>query len=132
MKTIDLQEEQKTAVALTRKEKLMRWSEMVRSQSSSVMIFHHLEHWHAELLNRSLADYGNNAFTIAAQDEVFQAAGLKGDSAQNAMDFFELTQPELHTFSCDCGGKISTNQMADRIAAIAEPRARGMFSFGFR
>lgn len=130
MKTIDLQQEQETAVALTRKEKLMRWSDLVRSQRSSVVVFHHLEYWKHERLNQSLVAYGNNAFTIAAEDPVFKAAGLKGDSAQQAMDFFELKQHELHEFSCNCGGHISTTQMADRIASLAGPPS--MFTRIFR
>lgn len=129
MKTIDLQAEQTTAVALTRKEKLLRWSDLVRQQPLPLLIFHHLEHWNREQLQRPLASYGNNAFTIAAEDPVFKAAGLKGDSAQDAMNFFEMKQAELHEFSCDCGGHISKTQMADRIAALAEPRSPSMFSF---
>lgn len=129
MKTIDLQAEQTTAIALTRKEKLLRWSDIVRSQPFTLQIFHHLEHWSSEMLQRPLASYGNNAFTIAAEDPVFRAAGLKGDSAQDAMNFFEMKKAELHEFSCDCGGHISNTKMADRIAALADPRTPSMFSF---
>jgi len=37
----------------------------------------------------------------------------------SAMDFFELSQSDIHAFSCDCGGSISNAKMADRIEKIA-------------
>lgn len=118
MKTMDLQEKT-TAVALTRKEKLSRWAELVRQQPGHLLIFHGMENWDRIKLQCPLGPSGSSAFTIAAGDEVFKAAGLKGDSARDAMEFFELSQGELHSFSCDCGGGIDTKNMASRIDALA-------------
>jgi hypothetical protein len=35
------------------------------------------------------------------------------------MHFFELSQHELHEFSCDCGGVITNDEMAKRINTLA-------------
>jgi hypothetical protein len=64
---------------------------------------------------------------------VFKSVGLNGPATvQGAMNFFELTQDELHEFSCDCGGRISNSMMADRITAIAEGQSRGRTWCGIR
>lgn len=124
MKTIDLQTEQQTAVALTRKEKLLRWAELVMKQPHNLPIFHGLEYWNDDMLTRPMcANFGPNVFSLANADPVFKAAGLKGDSVRDSMEFFELTQDELHEFSCDCGGAITNTMMSDRITSIAEGRS---------
>jgi hypothetical protein len=35
------------------------------------------------------------------------------------MGFFQLTQAQLHEFSCDCGGIITREDIADRIERLA-------------
>jgi hypothetical protein len=70
------------------------------------------------------------AFGIAMMDPVFSDLGLKGaphilpgqetGTIRQAMDFFELTQAQLHEFSCDCGGRIDNEMMATRIEGIAD------------
>lgn len=122
MKTLDPKTEQ-SAVLLTKKEKLMRWAAQVRSHPTDLIIFHDLEHWSKHDLAYQLGQHGPSAFGIAANDPVFRAAGIKGSSAQDALDFFELSQGDLHEFSCDCGGAINNHQMADRINRLAGERS---------
>lgn len=126
MKTIDLQTEQKTAVALTRREKLLHWAKLVTQHPGNLALFHMLEHWHGDMLLRPMTDVdaGPNIFSIASADPVFKAAGLQGDSVKNAMDFFEISQDELHEFSCDCGGQITNKGMATRITKLADNTGR--------
>lgn len=123
MKTIDLQTELSTAVPLlTKKDKLLRWAELVRGSGHPAFLFHLMEHWNEDMLRQSTSRYVGQAtaMSIAASDPVLQAAGLAGDSARQAMDFFELTQHDLHAFSCDCGGHITNAGMADRITSLAK------------
>lgn len=115
MKEVDLQE-QVTAVALTRKEKLTRWAQLARQHTHAFSLVHLLERWRGEELSRTLP---STPMALAAADPVFQAAGLQGSSAADTMKFFELNQDELHAFSCDCGGHISNSDMADRIDHLA-------------
>ncbi len=38
---------------------------------------------------------------------------------EKLLRFFELSKNDLHEFSCDCGGVIRNDTMADRIEAVA-------------
>lgn len=118
------------APAMTRYEKLMRWAKIVREQKEPMRIFHLLERWsQAELDQDSYFIDGSNAFAVAMADSVFAENGLKPTtghlsgvptgSVGQVMRFMELTQQQLHEFSCDCGGAISNTEMADRIERLA-------------
>lgn len=102
---------------MTRKEKLMHWAKLVRQHRSYLYIFHRLEDWNAEQLAK--AYHHDSAFTLASRDPAFKAAGLKSGYVGEAMKFFELSQQQLHEFSCDCGGEIRASSMADRIERLA-------------
>jgi hypothetical protein len=58
------------------------------------------------------------ALGSAARDPEFQKQGI-GTSVYDVMKFFDLTQQQLHEFSCDCGGAISKEQQAHRIEGLA-------------
>jgi hypothetical protein len=47
--------------------------------------------------------------------QVLKEAGLTSDTVGNCMKFFELSKDDVHAFSCDCTGHISTHRMASRI-----------------
>lgn len=136
MKTMDAKEKA-GAVALTRKEKLLRWADLIRAETRPFWIFHMLEDWHRVRLASPMASQGYpdgyaTAFGVAAADPVFRAAGLAGDSVTQAMKFFDLSQWDIHEFSCDCGGVLSQDQMADRVVHLAEAlpsHGRGLTGF---
>src|SRR5215471_5926778 len=103
------------AKVMSRSDKLHRWAELLRrSGEPRLILMHDLEHMNHDQLSRC---HGGmmSAFGIAAADPVFKDAGLKGDTPADAMKFFEISQHELHEFSCDCGGAIHTDDMANRI-----------------
>jgi hypothetical protein len=132
MKTIDVKEKA-GAVALTRKEKLLRWADLIQAETRPICVFHLLENWNWVQMGLPMASHSYpggyaTAFGIAAADPVFRAAGLAGDSVANSMKFFELSQLDIHEFSCNCGGQITGTQMADRVRHLAE--ATGAFGLG--
>jgi hypothetical protein len=111
-------------VTMTRKERLNRWADLIRSSSHyRMIIFHNLEKWKASDLDMRIYDVyrgGNTAFAIAMSDKVFNIQGLPSDgSFKDVMDFFTLSQRELHAFSCDCGGEITNECMARTIVRLA-------------
>lgn len=125
MEVVNLNDVKSSAVALTRREKMLRWSDLIRQQQSPMHLFHDMERWSLEKLSSPMrvlwgGEPGPNAFTVASTDPAFKAAGLKGDSVSDAVEFFELSQDELHEFSCDCGGDISNAQMAERVGRLAD------------
>lgn len=127
MKHVDILDALTTAapvmIKMTRRDKLRHWAGLVRQVPSQLYIFHRLEHWVDSELARPVTEfqlYGvRNAFEIALKDKVLQAEGLRGNSIAAVQNFMELTKTELHEFSCDCGGAISNEVMADRIERIA-------------
>ncbi|SRR6266478_2549591 len=105
---------------MTRREKLMRFAEVVRShRDRPFLLYHNLEGWHPEQLG-SIGINGS-AFDAAAADPILRDAGADLHTVADAKRFFELSQHELHEFSCNCGGAISNDDMANRIERIAGP-----------
>lgn len=108
---------------MTRREKLLRWAQIVRATTKNFYIFNGLEYWTPDQLSVGLGDWApassTTAFAAAASDSILRDAGLKGDTPAESMRFFELSQSELHEFSCDCGGAISNTEMARRIEGLA-------------
>ena len=107
---------------MTRKEKLLRFVEVIRAHPLGIAIFHGLEYEPQHVLDCLSNPY--SAFNAAGQDTVLQQAGLTPDLRGNvtvgaAQRFFELSKHDLHEFSCDCGGAISNEEMARRIERIA-------------
>ena len=102
---------------MTRREKLMRFANLVRASVSPLYLFSGLEYLPPISLTRM--SHPHSAFAVAAADGILKDAGLASDTVADAQKFFELSQNELHEFSCDCGGHISNQTMADRIERIA-------------
>jgi hypothetical protein len=126
---------------MTRKEKLLRWAELIRKTDGYLRLHHRLEHTSAEQravywiygpTAQPTGFHNHCAFAVAAADPVFQAQGLKGHvaagleqhgpmvSVGDVMNFMDLSLEDAHAFSCDCGGQITNADMATRIGAIAE------------
>lgn len=108
-----------TVVTMTRREKLLRWASLVREWTAQIGLYHGLEYRSKEWLNG--AGIGGSAFAVATSDPILTDAGYKPTSVGDAMKFFELSQSDLHEFSCDCGGSINNKNMADRIEKLAGP-----------
>lgn len=107
-----------TAVPLMNKrEKLLRLAKLVRAADHNLVIFNGIEYADATRLQQLY--HPASAFALASADPVFRDAGLQSDRVGDAKRFFELSNDELHAFSCDCGGYISNEQMARRIEVLA-------------
>jgi hypothetical protein len=112
------------AVAIpVRRERLTRWAELVRGYyPDDLALMHNLEYLRPSELDRiRIMDVlATSAFTLAVADSTFNAQGLSRQSTlRDVMGFFELSQGELHEFSCDCGGYISNPEQAARIERLA-------------
>lgn len=106
---------------MTRREKLLRFAEIVRAAGRNFMIWNNLEYMSPAQLSQCY--HPASAFAAAAADSTLRNAGLTGQTAADAMRFFELSQDDLHAFSCDCGGAITNEDMAHRIERIANRAA---------
>jgi hypothetical protein len=102
---------------LTKRDKLFRLAQLVRSAPYQVTIFSGIEYM--SLIDKRMAHHPNSVFALAAADPLLKDAGMTSDSVAEGERFFELASHELHAFSCDCGGRISNSTMARRIETIA-------------
>ena len=103
---------------MTRREKLLRFADVVRSYRDTPFgLYHNLEGYRPEQLNS--IGLSGSAFAAAAADPILRDAGADLHTVGAAQRFFELSQHELHEFSCDCGGTITNTDMANRIESLA-------------
>lgn len=102
---------------LTKRDKLLRLAQIVRTAPHSVFMFSNVEYM--SVAEKRMSSHPNSAFTLAASDAILKDAGLRGTSIDEGQCFFELTNIELHAFSCDCGGHVNNERMASRIERIA-------------
>ena len=102
----------------TRTVQLRLWANLVRSCPHTLRLMHGIEYVRADDL-KMIAIYASDetAFALAIKSNLF---GLKNPSTlADIMKHFKLTQAQLHSFSCDCGGAISKDDMAQRIERLA-------------
>lgn len=59
----------------------------------------------------------NSPLTVAYEDPVLRAQGLKSDRVGDCLEFFELTERQVHHAFCSChvGSRFDANQAAERI-----------------
>lgn len=101
---------------MTKRDKLLRLAQIVRTCPHSVFMFSNVEHM--SIAEKRMSS-PNSAFSLASHDAILKDAGLRDSSILEGERFFELSRDELHAFSCDCGGHIDNERMARRIEAIA-------------
>jgi hypothetical protein len=102
---------------MSRKEKLEHWATLVNSYKSRIQMLHEVE-YHPLWALREMKAPRASIYDIAVNDPKLQAAGLTNPTIGGAIDFFELTQNEVHYLSCDCHGELSKDQMARRISNL--------------
>ena len=108
-------------IPMTRREKFRHWANLVRAYPGGLALYHRLEYYRpSDLRDAAVSASDRSAFGLAANDPTFQREGLKAETNLiGIMSFFALTQSQLHEFSCDCGGCIGNDAMADRIEKLA-------------
>lgn len=102
---------------MTKAEKLERWAVLLEKSRYPVYMAHNLEHMTQAA--RDGARWCYSPMSVAEADPVFREAGLKGETVKDVKEFFEITDEDVHAFSCDCGGSRTGEQMASRIRGIA-------------
>lgn len=115
-------------VKLTRAEKLGRLATLLRDLPPKYLALGHLIEVHTDAALAVMQAFG--ALDLATMDETFLKDGLKSSdlvapgskifSVKDVRDYLELTTPELHEFSCNCGGPIDSRDMAKRVQGLAD------------
>jgi hypothetical protein len=108
------------AAAMSRRERLERWAELLEQQPDRrLSSIEGIEFGprHERLAKR--ADH--SPLTVAFQDPVLRAEGLRGDRVGDAVDVFELSEGDVHHLVCFChyGQTVSSGAVAARLRVMA-------------
>jgi hypothetical protein len=110
----------KTAALLTRSERLEHWAELLDREPSRRLRTLEGTEWQLQA-QKSLMRADGSPLTVAYNDPLLRAAGLKSDNLGDAMRFFELSEDEAHNVVCYCmhGRTVEGRAAAKAIRAIA-------------
>src|SRR4051794_8235061 len=105
---------------LSRRERLERWAELLgREPGRRLRALHGIEYGTPEERLAYRAD--GSPLPVAYADPVLRAAGLEGDTAGDAAEFFGLSHEQLHDLLCFCHprGMVSASTAAAQVRAFA-------------
>lgn len=101
---------------MTRRERLERWAEVLDSDPNRrLSTLGEIEL--ARPAERPLVRADNSPLTVAFEDPMLLAAGLKSDRLGDALTFFKISENEAHYVMCSClhGQSMSAGAAAARI-----------------
>lgn len=105
---------------LSRRARLERWAELLERQPARrLSAIQGTEFGTRREREAKRAD--GSPLTVAFDDPVLRAAGLRGDGVGDAVDFFDLSHGEVHRLVCYChyGLTVSAGTVATRLRALA-------------
>jgi len=114
---------------MSRRERLERWAEALeRVPKRRLASVQGTEF--GTLREREAKRADNSPLTVAFEDPVLRAAGLRGDTVGDAVNFFDLSHREMHRLVCYChqGLAVSPGAIAMRIRAIAQRTEASIWS----
>ncbi|TPK76107.1 hypothetical protein FJ934_02740 [Mesorhizobium sp. B2-4-12] len=103
----------------TRAQRMERWAEVLDQHPSRCLAaLSGTEHLHPAV--REEARAAGSPLTVAFEDPLLRASGLKSDTYGEAKRFFELSDWELHDIVCSChvGTMMQANWVAGRVRRI--------------
>ena len=103
---------------MTRSQRIERWAELLEQQPGRCLgALTGTEYLSPQ--SRNEARGGGSPITVAFEDPVLRALGLKDDTYGEAKRFFELTDWQLHGIVCSChvGATIQARWAAARVRA---------------
>ena len=110
----------RSAVGMSRRERLERWAELLAQQPDRrLSTIEGTEFGFRKARRAKRADH--SPLTVAFQDPVLRAGGLRGDRVGDAVDFFELSEGDVHYLVCYChfGQAVSAGAVAARLRMMA-------------
>jgi hypothetical protein len=98
------------AATMTRQRRLARWIEVLEGNAErKLRSLHEIEFLSRSQRRQCRAD--NSPLTVAYEDPLLRAAGLRGDRVGDCTDFFELSDRQMHHAFCSCHVGISLTGM---------------------
>ena len=89
-----------TIPSLSRRDRLERWAEALARHPARLSAIPEVEYGPRRERDARRADH--SPLTVAYEDPLLRAAGLRGDTIGDAADFFGLSHAQLHHLVCYC------------------------------
>jgi hypothetical protein len=112
---------------LSRRERLERWAELLERQPKRrLRSLGEIEFTPEEKRPELRSD--ESPLTVAFEDPVLRADGLKSDKLGDAMEFFDLSERSAHRLLCSCmnGWSMEAGSTARKVHRIANPDHRNL------
>jgi len=112
---------------LSRRERLERWAELLERQPKRrLRSLGEIEFTPEEKRPELRSD--ESPITVAFEDPILRADGLKGDRLGDAMEYFDLSERSAHRLLCSCmnGWSMEASVTARKVRRIANPDHRLM------
>ena len=112
---------------LSRRERLERWAELLERQPKRrLRSLGEIEFTPEEKRPELRSD--ESPITVAYEDPILRADGLKGDRLGDAMEYFDLSERAAHRLLCSCmnGWSMEAGVTARKVHRIANPDHRLM------
>lgn len=119
------------ATGMSRRERLERWAELLERQPERrLSAIEGTEFGGRSVREAKRAD--SSPLTVALEDPVLRAEGLRGDRVGDAADFFGLSHHQIHRAVCYChhGATVSPGTVAACVRAFAQRKDRAMSARG--
>ena len=110
--------------SMSRRERLERWAEVLERQPSHLRSIENVEFGDPHVSASRRAD--GSPLSVAFQDPILRAAGLRGDTIGDALEFFGVSRGDLHCIVCSChyGRTVSSSAAVSRVRAVAQREDR--------
>jgi hypothetical protein len=108
---------------MSKQQRLLRWADLLERQANRILNSL-MEVEYAPPQARAEMQVDNSALSVAFEDPVLRAEGLKSDKFGDAANFFELSEDEAHWVVCYChhGRQVDARTVAGVVRDLARTR----------
>ena len=108
---------------MSKQQRLLRWADLLERQANRILTSL-MEVEYVPPQDRAEMQVDNSALSVAFEDPVLRAEGLKSDKFGDAVNFFELSEEEAHWVVCYChhGRQVDARTVAGAVRDLARTR----------
>ena len=118
---------------MSKQERLMRWADLLERQGNR-LLRSLIEVEYVPPQERAEMRVDDSAISVAFEDPVLRAEGLKSDKFGDAAGFFDLSEAEVHYVVCYChhGPQVDARAVAGAVRHVAAGRGVHPVGLGWR
>jgi hypothetical protein len=129
LEQIALEADVHPGTGMSRRERLERWAELLERQPDRRLCAIEGTEF-GDRREREAKRADGSPLTVAFEDPILRAEGLRGDRVGDAVEFFDLWQNQVHYLVCYChhGRTVSPGTVAARVRMMARRNQRATVS----